>query len=46
MALPAYVINVIALTLAVAVAAAIVLLVSHFMPELAELVPPALSGSY
>ena len=37
---PTYGIDVVALTFAVVLAAAIVLLVSHLMPELAELVPP------
>jgi hypothetical protein len=43
---PTYGIDVVALTLAVLLAAAIVLIGSQLMDELAELVPPALSGSH
>jgi hypothetical protein len=42
---PAYGIDVVALTLAVLLAAAIVLIGSHLMHELADVVPPALSGA-
>jgi hypothetical protein len=45
MAHPTYGIDVATLTLAVVLAAAIVLLVSHIMPQLADLMPPALSGA-
>jgi hypothetical protein len=43
---PTYGIDVVALTLAVVVAAAIVLIGSHLTDELADVVPPALSGSH
>jgi hypothetical protein len=42
---PTYGIDVLALTLAVLLAAAIVLIGSHLMREIADLMPPALSGS-
>ena len=44
---PSYGLDIVALTLAVVLAAAIVVLVHHIMPQLAELmmVPPPLSGS-
>jgi hypothetical protein len=41
---PTYGINVLALTLAVLVAAAILMIGSLLMPELADLIPPSLSG--
>ena len=44
MAHPTYVTDIVALTLAVALAAAVVLLGFHLMQELVDL-PPALSGS-
>ena len=43
---PTYGIDVVALAFAVVLAAAIVLLVSHLMPQLADLMPPALSGTH
>ena len=43
---PTYGIDVVALTLAVVLAAAVVLIGSHLMHELADLVPPALSGAH
>jgi predicted lysophospholipase L1 biosynthesis ABC-type transport system permease subunit len=42
---PTYGIDVVALTLAVLLAAAIVLIGSQLMDELADQLPPALSGS-
>jgi hypothetical protein len=42
---PTYGINVLALTLAVLVAAAI-LMIGSLMPELADLIPPSLSGRH
>jgi hypothetical protein len=45
LASPSYGVDVVALALAVVLAAAIVLLVSHLMPHLADLMmPPPLSG--
>ena len=43
---PTYGIDVVALTLAVVLAAAIVLIGSHLMHELADVVPPTLTGSH
>jgi hypothetical protein len=43
---PTYGIDVVALTLAVLLAAAIVLIGSHLMHELADVVPPTLSGAH
>jgi hypothetical protein len=46
MAHPTYVIDIVALTLAAALAAAVVLIGFHLMHELADLMPPALSGAH
>ena len=43
---PTYGIDVVALTLAVLLAAAIVLIGSQLMDELADVVPPTLSGAH
>jgi hypothetical protein len=47
MASPSYGIDVVALAFAVILAAALVLLISHLMPQLADLMmPPPLSGAH
>ena len=47
MANPSYGINVVALALAVVLAAALALLLSHFVPEVVDLMtPPLLSGAH
>jgi hypothetical protein len=46
MASPSYGIDVVALALAVVLAATIVLLISHVVPDLADLMPPPLSGAH
>jgi hypothetical protein len=46
MASPSYGIDVVALALVVVLAAALLLLVSHLTPDLADLMPPTLSGAH
>jgi hypothetical protein len=46
MASPSYGIDAVALAFAVVMAAAIVLLASQLMPEVADLMPPTLTGTH